>query len=163
MSKKKRESNSKAIATFILGLLVGSLIEWMYWMRKQAAHQNGSGLAKHKLAFTEATGSDLDHQPAALAETHAPAHSGTIFPALVQFEAVSQPIQIPDDLKVIKGIGPVISKKLNQAGIYTFRELGNLSADRLREIVGDVIQRLANEDSLIEQAKILADKKDQGA
>jgi predicted flap endonuclease-1-like 5' DNA nuclease len=69
----------------------------------------------------------------------------------------------PDDLIVIKGIGPVISKKLNDAGIYTFRELAAITPEQLRGIVGDVIQRLANEDDIINQAKELAAQKDRAA
>ncbi len=62
----------------------------------------------------------------------------------------------PDDLQVIKGIGPVIAKKLNDAGICTFRELAAITPQRLREIVGDVIQRLANEEDILVQAQRLA-------
>ena len=74
------------------------------------------------------------------------------------------PLQVkPDDLIVIKGIGPVISKKLNDAGIYTFRELAAITPERLREIVGDVIQRLADENVIIDQAKKLAAEQDRSA
>ncbi len=31
----------------------------------------------------------------------------------------------PDDLIAIKGIGPVISKRLNQAGIHTYEQLAD--------------------------------------
>lgn len=71
--------------------------------------------------------------------------------------------ETPDDLIIIKGIGPVINTKLNQAGITTFRQLANLTAPQLRAIVGDVIQRLADEDDIINQARELADQKDQSA
>lgn len=71
--------------------------------------------------------------------------------------------ETPDDLVIINGIGPVINRKLNEAGIYTFRQLANLTAAQLRAIVGDVIQRLADEDDIINQAKTLADQKDQAA
>ena len=64
-----------------------------------------------------------------------------------------------DDLEIIDGIGPVIAGQLNKAGIYTFAQLGALDADRLREIVGDLVQRLADEDDLIAQARELAGKK----
>lgn len=74
-----------------------------------------------------------------------------------------EPASVPaDDLIVIKGIGPVIARKLNEAGIYTFSALGALTPERLREIVGDAIQRLADEDSIIQQANELARRKQQG-
>lgn len=67
-----------------------------------------------------------------------------------------------DDLVVIVGIGPVISRLLNNAGIFTFAELGALSAAELREIVGERIQRLANEEDILTQARELAEKQNQG-
>jgi predicted flap endonuclease-1-like 5' DNA nuclease len=76
--------------------------------------------------------------------------------------AVSMPVT-PDDLIVIKGIGPMISRKLNNAGIYTFQELAALTPDRLRQICGDLLQRLANEDDILNQAKKMAAEKDRAA
>lgn len=63
---------------------------------------------------------------------------------------------VPDDLKVIKGIGPVIERKLNDAGIYTFEQLGSLTASQLRRILGNSIERLSDEESLLLQARDLA-------
>jgi predicted flap endonuclease-1-like 5' DNA nuclease len=40
-----------------------------------------------------------------------------------------------DDLKVVEGIGPKIESLFNEAGINTFGELANASADRLKEIL----------------------------
>jgi large subunit ribosomal protein L20 len=40
-----------------------------------------------------------------------------------------------DDLKIIEGIGPKIAEILNAAGINSFRELADTSADRVREIL----------------------------
>jgi predicted flap endonuclease-1-like 5' DNA nuclease len=65
----------------------------------------------------------------------------------------------PDDLKVIKGIGPVIERKLNEAGIYTFEQLGNLTTAQLRRILGNVIERLSDEEGLLQQARDLARRK----
>lgn len=66
---------------------------------------------------------------------------------------------VPDDLIVIKGIGPVINRKLNEAGVFTFEQLGALTPTRLREIVGDVIQRLADEEAILSEARQLAARK----
>ena len=74
----------------------------------------------------------------------------------------STPVK-PDDLIVIKGIGPVIAGKLNNAGIYTFKQLAAITPAQLREIVGDVIQRLADEQDIINQAKNLAAGRDRSA
>lgn len=64
-----------------------------------------------------------------------------------------------DDLKVIKGIGPAIEKKLNNAGIQTFAALSQLKAKDLENILGNQIKRLQDENDLIAQAKKLAKKK----
>lgn len=64
----------------------------------------------------------------------------------------------PDDLEVIVGIGPVIARTLNNAGVFTFADLAALGVDELREIVGDRIQRLANEEDIIVQARQLAER-----
>jgi predicted flap endonuclease-1-like 5' DNA nuclease len=60
-----------------------------------------------------------------------------------------------DDLKTIRGIGPAIEKKLNNAGILTFAALSRLSVSELETILGNA-RRLAQEGDLISQAKKLA-------
>jgi len=39
-----------------------------------------------------------------------------------------------DELRAIKGIGPVFAKRLNEAGIVTFADVAAASADQLREV-----------------------------
>jgi predicted flap endonuclease-1-like 5' DNA nuclease len=60
-----------------------------------------------------------------------------------------------DNLKVIKGVGPALEKKLNEAGILTFEALAGLSVKELERILGNA-RRLAQEGDLIAQAKRLA-------
>jgi len=60
-----------------------------------------------------------------------------------------------DDLKAIRGIGPAIEKKLNNAGILTFESLAGLSTEELEHILGST-RRLVQEGDLISQAKKLA-------
>ena len=124
------------VFTFILGLLIGWLIEWLidffYWRRRYA---------EREVAYTPRATSERMASPTADVES-LPAVKVT-----------------PDDLKVIKGIGTVIERKLNEAGIYTFEQLGNLTAADLRRILGNAIERLANEESLLQQARDLARRK----
>jgi predicted flap endonuclease-1-like 5' DNA nuclease len=49
-------------------------------------------------------------------------------------EAMSAAVA-PDDLKIVEGIGPKIEGLLNDAGIWTFRQLADSSEERLREIL----------------------------
>lgn len=68
-----------------------------------------------------------------------------------------------DNLVVIKGIGPVISKRLNQVGIYTYEQLAELTLDEFEEALGNLLQRFINERSILRQAGELARKKKEGS
>ena len=75
----------------------------------------------------------------------------------------AQPAPVPtedkkDDLQAIRGIGPVIEKKLNNSGIQTYEALARLSPQELENILGNT-RRLVQEAELIKQAKKLAGKK----
>ena len=121
------------VFTFILGLLIGWLIEWLidyfYWRRRYVARDD--------------------------VQAHAPVPVSESRMAPVEVLAPVAKV-VPDDLKIIKGIGPVIERKLNEAGIYTFEQLGNLTSADLRRILGKMIERLADEESLLQQARDLA-------
>ena len=124
------------VFTFILGLLIGWLIEWLidyfYWRRRRAEH-NSVAVRETPSARRTASVEEGKSPPAA----HV----------------------VPDDLKIIKGIGTVIERKLNEAGVYTFEQLGNLTAAQLRRILGNTIERLSNEESILQQARDLARRK----
>ena len=64
--------------------------------------------------------------------------------------------ELKDDLKIIKGIGPAIERKLNNAGVFTFAALASLSVQDLENILGNQVKRLQNENDLIAQARELA-------
>ena len=72
--------------------------------------------------------------------------------------AIVQPTSEKDDLKKIKGIGPAIENRLNNAGIHTYAALAALSRADLEKILGNQINRLQDEKQLIAQAKRLAHK-----
>jgi len=78
--------------------------------------------------------------------------------SVARTESQPAPVQTAsekDDLKVIKGIGPAIEKKLNNAGVHTFEALSGLTTEELENILGNA-SRLAQEGSLISQARKLA-------
>jgi predicted flap endonuclease-1-like 5' DNA nuclease len=162
-------------AAFVLGLILGWLIEWVidwfYWRKKQEGLQSELAALKAKQANVDALQqqvADLKAENASLRQQAQDCQgqlAAAQTPAAVQTkttEVAAEAVPVvrkPDDLEIIKGIGPVIAKKLNGAGIFTFEELAAIDAARLREIVGDVIQRLADEESLLKQAAELAAKK----
>lgn len=64
--------------------------------------------------------------------------------------------ELKDDLKIIKGIGPAIERKLNNAGVFTFAALSELSTEELERILGNQVRRLQDENDLLAQARDLA-------
>ena len=174
------------LATFVLGVLVGWLIEWMidwlYWRRQRHNAQLELQQIKRRLQTAEETRNSMKEdlayqidQNTALKDRCAGLEIdlSAMRSQLGQYEgaaassAASRTASmlvptVPDDLEVINGIGPVIARKLNNAGVITFKQLAALTPVQLREIVGDVIQRLADEEQLIAQAAELAAKKASG-
>lgn len=122
--------------TFILGVLVGWLIEWLidyfYWRRRYAERETVHTTAS---APADRVSHAAGREPQTAAEA------------------------VPDNLQIIKGIGPVIERKLNGAGVHTFEQLGALTVGDLRGILGNTIERLADEESLLQQARDLARRK----
>ena len=119
----------------VLGLLIGWLIEWVIdWFYWRRPRQE---------------------QPPAPAQPAAT-------PVPTQKMRYKSPPANKDDLKKIKGIGPVIEKQLNGAGIYAFEQLANLTLDEFEEVMGDLLQRFINERAILRHARELADKKMQG-
>ena len=64
-----------------------------------------------------------------------------------------------DDLKAIKGVGPVMEKKLNAAGVNTFEDLSRLTTNDLQIILGISKRVTQSADNLITQARKLAQEK----
>ena len=58
-----------------------------------------------------------------------------------------------DDLKMIKGVGPKLEEKLNEAGVYTFDQMSQLTTTELQAILGVARRNVQNTDNLIKQAK----------
>ena len=63
---------------------------------------------------------------------------------------------VPDDLKLIEGIGPKISGLLKDAGIVTFGQLAETYVERLQEILDAAEIRIADPSTWPEQARLAA-------
>lgn len=139
-------------AIFVLGLLIGWLVEWVidwfYWRsRTRPLASENAELAQENARLKERIAS-LEvkvNKRSQLSKT--------------------KPIRDcagKDNLQAIRGIGPVISKRLNDAGIYTFEELAQLTPEELEEILGSLIKKFfPGEDRMIAQAKEFAQQKSQ--
>lgn len=164
-----------AFAAFVIGLLVGWVVEWIidwvYWRRNRpAAQPEGLAECRGRVAELEQEIASYKTQLASLqaeaARTAAPVEQ-PVERAIDGPVRAASPTELaaplkPDDLEVIVGIGPVIARTLNNAGIHTFAELAALTPEDLRKIVGQRIERLADEEKILSQARQLADEKNRG-
>ncbi len=139
------------VAVFVLGLLIGWLVEWIidwwYWRtRTRAFAEQNEKLAQENQRLKEriAALEPKANRKSQLAKTRPFGKGGK------------------DNLKAIRGVGPVIEKRLNQAGIYTFDEMAQLTTDELNEILGELIKKFfPGEEKMIAQAKEFAQQKPQ--
>lgn len=67
-----------------------------------------------------------------------------------------------DQLQEIQGIGQVFAKRLNDAGIFTFAQLAELSPERLREIIQPQEWQSLDFAAWLAQARTLAQKSQKG-
>ena len=140
------------IASIVLGLLLGWLVEWVidwfYWRaRIRPMTEENARLTRDN--------TDLKERLATL-ETKV-SRKSQLSKTRPRGERANK-----DNLQAIKGIGPVISKRLNEAGIYTFEELSRLSPDELQEIMGPLSKRFfPKQESILTQAKDFAEQKAQ--
>ena len=131
------------LAIFVLGLLIGWLVEWVidwfYWRnRMRPLLEENSSLKEKNKSLEDAR----KNKRSQLAKTRPFGKGGR------------------DNLKAIRGVGPVIEKRLNQAGIYTFEEMSQLTPDELQEILGELIRKFfPGEDKMIAQAKEFVQQK----
>ena len=140
------------IASIVLGLLLGWLVEWVidwiYWrgrirpiVEENRRLSNNNADLKERLASIETK----VNRKSQLAKTRPTSDRAG-----------------KDNLQAIRGVGPVISRRLNEAGIYTFEELSRLSPDELQEIMGPLSKRFfPKQESILTQAKDFAVQKAQ--
>jgi large subunit ribosomal protein L21 len=62
-----------------------------------------------------------------------------------------------DDLAKIEGIGPKVSKTLNNAGIFSFEDLANAKVEDLQQILADADLKMMDPTTWPQQAKLAAD------
>ena len=62
----------------------------------------------------------------------------------------------PDDLTRLEGIGPKVSKVLNEAGVRTFEELAHAKAADIQPALNAAGLQMLNPEGWIEQAKLAA-------
>jgi predicted flap endonuclease-1-like 5' DNA nuclease len=142
----------KVLRVFFVGLIYGWLLRWVldkiFLEDNLRLLANENEILRQRIQTLEASRSTQRSQAAPLpveqVQPVAPMESGPVPPHR-------------DDLKLIKGVGPRIEKKLNDAGIYTFDQMSRLTAAELQAILGTSNRIAQNSDNLISQAKQFAE------
>ncbi len=175
------------IAALVLGLLIGWLVEWVidwfYWRRRiHAVAQENVELTQRNASLSEEN-TKLSQDSAKLAQenvklaeekTKLTQENADLTGRIAALEKkVSRKSQLSktkpirdkagmDNLQAIRGVGPVIAKRLNEAGIYTFEEMAQLTSEELEEVLGSLIRKFfPGEEKMIAQAKEFAQQKAQ--
>ena len=142
----------KTIGAFLLGLFSGWLVKSMIaeadWRHRIQALASENAFLKDRIRSLEVQIKSKSLE------------------AKSRSRPVSQPVEQPrpietdtrkDDLKLLKGVGPAVEKRLNNAGIYTFAAVAQLTPEELQAMAGNT--RRVSARSLIAEAKKLARRK----
>jgi predicted flap endonuclease-1-like 5' DNA nuclease len=149
----------KVLRVFFLGLVYGFLMRWVldkiYLEENLRNLSNDNALLRQRIQSLETPFEALSVQPEAAGlpvEETGPVPEG-------------EPGPVPphrDDLKMIKGIGPKMEQKLNDAGVYTFDQMSRLTAAQLQAVLGLSKKVVQSSDNYISQAKKLAEEGPKG-
>ena len=152
----------KVLRVFFVGLIYGWLLRWVvdkiFMEDNLRALANENEILRQRIITLETPRAQPD-RPAQIQRTTPQPVEETETVAVVGFGPTASQ---RDDLKLIKGIGPILENKLNDAGIYTFDQMSRLTSDQLQMIFGESRRNLQNTDNLISQAKKLAKKGSKG-
>ena len=152
----------RVLKVFFLGLAFGWFMRWIMdeiFLRdtfKRLSNENV--LLKQRIQSLEAPRSLRARSTEGMAAASLPVEE---VKAATKHKAV-QGEALVDNLKMIKGIGPQIEKKLNKAGVYTFEKLARLSPEQLKSILGNSKVVTKNADSMLTQAQKFASQGPKG-
>lgn len=148
----------KVLKVFFLGLLYGWFMKWIIdeiFVRDQYRMITNENLElRERLQFLEAIKPVATLAPSPPAPLPQP-----LEPALEPAEPVGSAADEQDDLQLIKGIGPQLEKKLNNAGVFTFKQMSRLTTTDLQNILGLSKRVTQNADNLISQARKFTQEK----
>ncbi len=71
-------------------------------------------------------------------------------------QVIEAPVEEPDDLKIIEGIGPRSAQALAEAGILTFKSLSAMNADAIQSVLRAAGVRVPYPETWPEQATLAA-------
>jgi predicted flap endonuclease-1-like 5' DNA nuclease len=142
----------KTIGAFLLGLFSGWLVKSMIaeadWRHRIQALASENAFLKDRIRSLEV---QIKSKSLEAKSRSRP---------VIQPVERSRPVETDtgkDDLKSLKGVGPAVEKRLNNAGIYTLADVVQLTPEELQEMLGNT--RRVSASNLIAEAKKLARQK----
>jgi len=156
------------LAALVLGLLIGWLIEWgmdwFYWRARMQAvvdkNSQHAGLEKINSILEEENTilmrehKNMDEENSALKDRLADVQDE--FDRLKAAAIIGHLLDEKGNhnFQAIKGIGPAFAKRLNEAGVKTFEQLSQQTAQDMEQILGTLYKRFfAKKNTILDQAK----------
>ncbi|HFB52151.1 MAG TPA: hypothetical protein ENJ48_00530 [Anaerolineae bacterium] len=144
------------IIGLIIGWVVEWIIDWLFWRKRDTTDSAEVTRMQSDLLDSDATIKQLQNR---LADSDA-----TIASLRQQLAELSAKVAgRKDRLEMVKGIGAVFAKKLNDAGINMFEDLAQQTPERIREIIQPQEWQKVEPEMWIEQAKTFAEQAQKGA
>jgi predicted flap endonuclease-1-like 5' DNA nuclease len=147
----------KVLRVFFVGLVFGWLMRWIIdkiFLEEELRHlTNENDVLRQRLQTLETPRARQDRPVQRPAPASLPVEEAE--PVAVMGSGPVPPHR--DDLKMIKGVGPQIEKKLNAAGVYTFDQMSRLTTEQMQAILGGTRRNTQNTDNLINQARKFAE------
>ncbi len=122
------------VAGAIIGWVVEWVIDWRFWRSDLTVTSDDEARLRKELDVARLEISNLQNR--------------------VQQQSTGT--RQTERLQDVNGIGQVYARKLNDAGIYTFAELADVSVDRLTEIINPQEWQSLDFDAWIRQARTYA-------
>jgi len=161
-STERKDEGMKVLRVFFVGLIYGWLLRWVldkiFLEDKMRLLADENEILKQRIRTLE-TSRPVEAPPTQRTQT-APLPVEQVQPAAPR--KTGRVRSHRDDLKLIKGVGPAIEKKLNDAGIYTFDQMSRLTSNEMQAVLGTSNRNLQNVDNLLSQAKKFADEGPKG-
>jgi predicted flap endonuclease-1-like 5' DNA nuclease len=143
----------RVIKVFLVGLIYGWFLRWI--IDEIYVKDNLRMIANENVQLRDRL--KLLEQPASLEAKSVQRTTPT--PQPDQRPEPARRTSTKDDLKKIKGIGPVMEKKLNAAGVNTYDQFSRLTTQQLQNILGISKRVQQSADNFITQAKKMAQQK----
>ena len=139
---------------FFTGLIVGLIVGWLLnWAIQPLVAQLGKGRTGSLVGLGD-TLADIEVRLRAV-ENASAGESPRILTVSGESRVARVMVTDRDPLEEIRGIGPVFAERLNEAGVYTFEELADLTPPEIQEIIGaERWQELAPADWIREAASL---------